>query len=66
MISTLFKFITKQYYTDPRNKPDMDLTLNSVLISFLNLTRMNYSLVQSLAHEKLIYKLTDLILVFLF
>lgn len=62
MVSTLFSFISKNYYNDPRNKPDLELTLNSVLISFLNLSRLNYGLIQALAQEKLVYKLTDLIL----
>ena len=63
MVTNLFKFITRSYYTDIKNRMDLDITLNSVLISFLNLSRLNYGIVQALAKEKLVHKLTDMVMV---
>lgn len=63
MITNLFKFITRSYYSDIKNRIDIDITLNSVLITFLNLSRLNYAIVLALAKEKLIHKLTEMILV---
>lgn len=63
MVTNLFKFISRSYYSDLKNRMDIEITLNSVLISFLNLSRLNYGIVQALAKEKLIHKLTEMIMV---
>ena len=65
MVTNLFKFISRSYYTDIKNRLDIDITLNSVLISFLNLSRLNYGIVQALAKEKLVHKLTEMVMVYI-